>query len=287
MALQQQIRERYNALPPALRRVAKHLLDHPGAVVTQSMRSVGAQSGSTPATLVRFAQQLGYAGWPQLKAAMAQDLGLGLDAYGVRARQIVARARAPDLAGEMFAAQRRNLDATQQHSSAALERACALLEAAPRVHAAGFRACFTVAFSFVYQYRLFRPTVQLVDGQGGALEMQQRALARGEALLVASFAPYSREALQTAQAARDAGCRVLALTDSTASPLSLLADETLLFTTDSASFFPSAAAALALTEVLVVLLASRAGKGVVQRIAAAERQLHASGAYLQAPPRRG
>lgn len=286
MALQQQIRARYSALSPALRRVAKHLLDHPGAVVTQSMRTVGVQSGSTPATLVRFAQQLGFAGWPQLKGALAQDLGLGADAYGARARQLVGRAREQGLAAEMFAVLRRNLEATQRHSAGALERVCALLEKAPAVHAAGFRACYPVAFSFVYQYRLFRPSVQLIDGQGGALEMQQRALARGDALLVVSFAPYSREALQTAEVARAAGCRVVALTDSAASPLSLVAGETLLFATESPSFFPSAAAGLALAEALVELLASRAGRAVVRHIDAAERQLYESGAYLQAPPPR-
>lgn len=283
MALQTQIRQRFSQLSPALQQVARHLLDHPAAVVTQSMRAVGAQAGSTPATLVRFAQQMGFAGWPQLKAALMQEMGLGGDAYGARARQLVGRAREGGLAREMFEVQRRNLQATQAHSAAALERACALIGQAPTVHAAGFRACFPIAFCFVYQYRLFRPAVQLIDGQGGALEMQQRALAKGDALLVASFAPYSREALQTAEAARRAGCRIVALTDSAASPLSLLAHETLLFTTDSPSFFPSVAAGLALTEALVELLASRAGKAAVRRIDAAERQLHESGAYLQMP----
>jgi DNA-binding MurR/RpiR family transcriptional regulator len=155
------------------------------------------------------------------------------------------------------------------------------------VHAAGFRACLPIAFSFFYVYRMFRSSVQLVDGQGGTLEMQQRAFAKGDAVLVASFVPYSREALQVAQAAKAAGCKLLAVTDSVASPLSLIADETLLFAIRSPSFFPSVAAGVAVVEALVELLASRAGKGVVKRIDQAETQLFESGAYLQAPVRRG
>lgn len=283
MALQAQIRERFPALSPALQQVARYLLDHPAAVVTQSMRAVGAQAGSTPATLVRFAQQMGFAGWPALKAALTQEMGLASDAYGARARQLVGRAHEGSLAGEMFEVQQRNLQSTAAHCAQRLARACALIEKAPAVHAAGFRACFPIAFSFVYQYRLFRPSVHLLDGGAGTLEMQQRAFGKGDALLVASFAPYSREALQTTEAARRTGCRIVALTDSAASPLSLLAHETLLFGNDSPSFFPSAAAGVALAEALVELLASRAGKGVVRRIDAAERQLFESGAYLQAP----
>jgi DNA-binding MurR/RpiR family transcriptional regulator len=237
---------------------------------------------------VRFAQHLGYAGWPQFKDAVAAEMGLGSsDAYGARAKTLIGRAKDQGLAGEMFEVQRRNLENTHRQSEAALQKACAVLEKAGAVHAAGFRACFPIAFSFVYVYRMFRSSVHLVDGQGGSLEMQQRAFAKGDALVVASFVPYSREALQVAQAAKAAGCRIVAVTDSIASPLSLLADETLLFAIDSPSFFPSVAAGVAVTEALVEMLASRAGKPVIRRIDEAESQLFESGAYLQAPRPRG
>ena len=283
MTIQEQLRQRFAELSPALQQVARYLLEHPAEVVTTSMRHIGVQSGCTPATLVRFAQHLGFAGWPQLKAAFVADLGLAGDAYGARAQQLIGRAAKGDLAREMFAVQRRNLEATQAQSAERLAPACAVIEQAGAVHAAGFRASFPIAFAFVYQYRLFRPTVHLIDGQGGLLEMQLRAMAKGDALLVASFAPYSREALQVAQAGRAAGCRIVALTDSPASPLALLADACLLFSIASPSFFPSIAAGMALTEALVELLASRAGKSVVKRIGEAERQLLATGAYLEAP----
>jgi DNA-binding MurR/RpiR family transcriptional regulator len=74
---------------------------------------------------------------------------------------------------------------------------------------------------------------------------------------------------------------VLAITDSVASPLSLLAAETLLFSILSPSFFPSVAAGIAVVEAVLELLASRAGKTVVKRIDQAEARLFESGAYLQ------
>jgi len=283
MGVKADLLQRFADLSPALQQVARHVLDHPNDVVTSSMRTVGTRAGSTPATLVRFAQHLGYAGWPQFKEAVASDMGLGSDAYGARAKALVGRAADHTLAGEMFEVQRRNLDATHRQSGAALEKACALLEKAGAVHATGFRACFPIAFSFVYVYRLFRNSVHLVDGQGGSLEMQQRAFAKGDALVVASFAPYSREAVQVAQAAKAAGCKLVAITDSLASPLALMADETLLFAIQSPSFFPSIAAGVAVAEALVEMLASRAGKPVVRRIDQAEAQLFESGAYVSAP----
>ncbi len=284
MSVQDDIRQRFAELSPALQQVARFVLEHPNDVVTASMRSVGTRAGSPPATLVRFAQWLGFDGWPQLKQAFAQDMGLGSDeAYGQRAKALVGRAGDHDLVGETFEVHRRNLESTERRLGDALQQACALLEKARSVHVAGFRASYPVAFSFVYVYRLLRASVHLLDGQGGTLEMQCRAMERGDALLVVAFAPYSREALAVTQAARDAGCRIVALTDSPASPLALLADATLLFSLHSPSFFPSITSAVALSEALVELLASRAGKGVVQRIDQAEEQLFASGAYLEAP----
>ena len=286
MSVSEDLRRRFGELSPAMQQVARYVLDHPNDIVTSSMCTVGTRADSTPATLVRFAQHLGYAGWPQLKAALTAEMGLGPEAYGARARHLVGRVKDSTLTGEMFEVQRRNLETTQRQIDATLTSACALLEKAGAVHAAGFRACFPIAFSFVYVYRIFRDSVHLIDGQGGSLEMQHRALAKGDALVVISFAPYSREALQVAQAAKAAGCKVLAVTDSVASPLSLLADETLLFAIRSPSFFPSIAAGVAVSEALLELLASRAGKSVVKRIDQAEAQLFKSGAYLQAPRKR-
>ncbi|MET1537070.1 hypothetical protein ABXL43_35070, partial [Burkholderia sola] len=56
----------------------------------------------------------------------------------------------------------------------------------------------------------------------------QGVLSRAEALFLPREGQ-TRMALAVAQAARDAGCRIVALTDSPASPLALLADATLLF----------------------------------------------------------
>lgn len=287
MTVKDELRQRFSTLSPALQQIARYVLEHPNEVVTSSMRTIGMHAGAPPSTLVRFAQHLGYEGWPQLKQAVAQDMGLGSEAYGERARSLLGRTSDKTLADEIFEVHHSNLEATQRHSASGLNKVASLLGKAGAVHVTGFRACFPVAFYFVYVYRLFRSDVHLVDGQGGSLEMQQRAMVKGDALVVISFAPYSREALQVAQAAKTAGCKVVALTDSAASPLSLIADATLLFSVHSPSFFPSVTSGMALAESLLELLASQAGNAVVKCIESAEAQLFESGAYLALPGRRG
>jgi DNA-binding MurR/RpiR family transcriptional regulator len=101
-----------------------------------------------------------------------------------------------------------------------------------------------------------------------------------------SFAPYSRESMEVIAHAKTIGAPVIAITDSSASPLALAADLPVLFAVDSPSFFPSVTAAMALTEALLELLVADGGASVVQQIDRTEQNLFKSGAYLQAPSRR-
>ncbi|TCG05052.1 hypothetical protein BZM27_36565 [Paraburkholderia steynii] len=77
--------------------------------------------------------------------------------------------------------------------------------------------------------------------------MQLRSIAKGHATVVISFAPYSREAARVAEAAREQGSKLVAITDGAVAPIAAPgADEVLLFTHDSPSFFPSLVAASAI-----------------------------------------
>jgi DNA-binding MurR/RpiR family transcriptional regulator len=275
------ILEKFSALSPRMQEAARFVIDHPNEVVVSSMRTVAERAGVQPATFVRFAQHMGYLGWPGLKAAFAADLGLQPERYGQRAKSLARRGRDPRLPGELFVAQRENLDVTEKKCVTALEETVGLLKRARNVHVAGFRASFPIAYSFFYGYRLFRNSVYLIDGQSGNLEMQMRLLDARDAVLAVSFAPYSKEAMRVIEAAQSAGSGIVALTDSEASPLALAADVSVLFSVNSLSFFPSVAAAVALVEVLLGLLLVAAGDAAVRKLEEAENQLHESGAYLQ------
>lgn len=277
---------RLSSLSPQLRAAAKFVVDHPNEVVLSSMRTLAERAQAQPATLVRLAQQLGYAGWPELKEAFAEDMGMHLEGYGQRAKTLAKRAEDASLLSEMFGAQRHNLEVTEIQSAATLLRAAKLLQRSEAVHVAGFRASLPIAISLVYGYRLFRNSVQLMDGLIGGLEMQLRTIESKHAVVVISFAPYSKESLVVIEAAKAVGAQIVAVTDSSASPLALAADVAILFAVRSPSFFPSAAAGVAVAEALLELLVADAGEEAGVRIDRSEQQLFDSGAYLQASNQR-
>lgn len=276
------LRASFPALSPQFQAAARFMLDHPQEVSICSMRTIAAQAGVQPATLVRLAQSLGYDGWQGIREIFVAAVRSGPQPYANRAKKIVRSSSASRMLADMVEAQHRNLDLWRNVSPEALSKAADLLAAASHVSIAGFRACYPIAFSLHYVYRLFRNSVSLLRGDAGTLEMELRALNPKDVLFAVSFAPYSREIIRCVDAARAAGCKIIALTDSSVSPIALKADCVLPFSVESPSFFPSIAAGVAAVETLLAQLLAKQGRGAVNALEAAEGQLHETGAYAPA-----
>ncbi|HBM3286108.1 TPA: MurR/RpiR family transcriptional regulator [Klebsiella michiganensis] len=280
MNLRENIVSQFSLLSPELQRAAEFSLQNANQLVVQSMRAFAAEAGVKPATLLRLAQRLGYNGWRELKSAFIDDLGLGNDTYVSKAEKLIAKGTQPALYEEVFLAHQANLAFTQAENQRAMQHAVTLLDEAKQVYICGFRASFPIAWSLFYVYRLFNRQVSLIDGLASNIEVFTREINAEDCLLLTSFSPYSRESLDVLNAARQAGARIIAITDSPVSPLAQAADCTLLFSLSSPSFFPSIVSGMGVAECLLAMLVARHGREAVNKIESAERYLQRSGAYV-------
>ncbi len=69
------IRSILPSLPPAERRAAEWILRRPADVVRSSIGVLANQAETSEATVVRFCKKAGFAGYPELRLALASDLG--------------------------------------------------------------------------------------------------------------------------------------------------------------------------------------------------------------------
>jgi DNA-binding MurR/RpiR family transcriptional regulator len=274
------IRARFPDFSPQFQAGAAYLLNFPDEVAVSSMRKVAQGAKVQPAALVRLSQTLGFPGWNELRELFVARLRTRPEPLSSKARALVKGGSREALATNMGAAQQHNLAATLAQSGGRIPDAARLLKKASHVHIAGFRSCYPIAFSLLYGYRLFRSTVSLVSGEAGTLEMQLRSIAKGHATVVVSFAPYSREAARVAEAAKEQGSRLIAITDSAVAPIALNADQVLLFSHESPSFFPSLVAASAIAGSLVAHLLALEGEDAVRQLSDAEKALHEKGSYV-------
>ncbi|WP_235924667.1 MurR/RpiR family transcriptional regulator [Roseomonas harenae] len=249
-------------LPPRLREAARYLAEHAFDATTRSMRELAADAGASPASFTRLAQALGYSGWEPLRAAL------------VEARRPAApfsgRAQArDDLPAAMLAADAAALGRLEAGPVAA---AAAALHGAPRIWCAGFRSCRAVAGLLHYQLRLFRPEARLVGAEGPE-ELDLEGFAARDAVVVASFAPYSAEAVRTAAAARRTGAMLVALVDSPLAPVACGAAHLLRFEADGPGFFHSLTGAVSLAQALAAAVFAQGGAAAMERLRQSEARL--------------
>lgn len=280
-ALIKHIQSLYKDMSPQFQVSAHYLIDHPTEITLISMRKIAALAGVQPATLVRLAQYLGYDGWGEMKEVFSDRLRTLPGGYADRAQALVTDTPSDNPAWEQtLQAQSANIHALGADNAAALPDAVQALHQATRLHIAGFRSSHAAAFSLQYLCSLFRPEVFLLNNAAGTLDTALHHLSPEDTLVLISFAPYSREIMQVYSAAQQAGCTILALTDSKLAPIALEADHVLTFATHSNSFFPSTVAAQALIEWLAQHMLIQAGPSAVRDLAGIEKHLHDTGAYL-------
>ena len=160
-----------------------------------------------------------------------------------------------------------------------LIKATDILAKARTIYCVGARATFPVAFLFDYAQRYFSDKICLLEGAGGSgIDLMHRVTNK-DALLTVSLSPYANSTYRATELAHRAGAKIVAITDSELSPIARLAQVTILVSAQSPSFFDTISPALAAAEVLVALLASRAGPDVPKKIRQHEKHLRDAGVF--------
>lgn len=223
------VRSLYPSLTRTERRIADRLLDPEGAapIVWWSVTECAEQLQVSEATIVRFCQKLGLKGYQELKLTLAQIMG-------------PADASAPVAVdgGEVPAPQRWYLATAERHqrsvtataqvlSYEAVEAAARALTSAHHIHCYGIGASGFTAMDAAYQCMRVGLFAQAYTD--GHLQAQAAAnLTRDDVVLGLSVSGSTKDILDSLHIAREAGARVIALTNYRRSPIVQLADVVLL-----------------------------------------------------------
>jgi DNA-binding MurR/RpiR family transcriptional regulator len=145
----------------------------------------------------------------------------------------------------------------------ALEEAAQLLATAPRVRTHGLRQFYAVACFTSYALGMLRPEVSVLGNSQHGVAHGLAQLDAGDVLVVAGSYPYTRGTVAAARIAGGHGIPIIALTDSSASPLAASATHAFIAPTQGTFFCNSMASYLVLAEALLTLVAARLGDGAL------------------------
>jgi DNA-binding MurR/RpiR family transcriptional regulator len=284
--LLERVRNRYATLPLQAQRVARWLIERPDDVALLSTRQQARSLDVAPATLTRFAKHFGFAGYDALRGVLQGRLRARAAAFAPEARRMVARRNASGahaLAAGVLDALSENLATLRDPAVlTALHKAAQLLSRGRRIYVLGSRSSYPIAYQFFYVASFGGAPVVLVDGPGGIGIDALRGAGAADVMFAVSVAPYSRATVEAAAHGAERRVGVIALTDSSLSPLAVRARAVLTVPTATPSFFHTMSAAFAVAETLAALVVAERGPQAIRATRRADQELRSLYAYLDA-----
>ncbi len=237
----------------ARRRLAEYILRHPIRVAALSIEDLAQATGVSAPTISRFARELAFGGFAELRMAVADSMQALLDPVA-KLRLQLEMAGSPARSSDMLITIQEQVQRLDTPVLAA--QVTAIAEAvvkARAIHVMGFGLSSHVAALLVLGLQPYCANVTTVVDFGGTEVAAGRLMGTGpgDVLIAITFPRYAKDIVNLTRYARDRGAKVFALTDSAASPIAPLADITLIAPSDHPTLSSSMAAAVAVIETLV------------------------------------
>ncbi|MBR0825567.1 MurR/RpiR family transcriptional regulator [Bradyrhizobium manausense] len=264
------IHDRYDDMSKSYQKIAVYLTQNPNDVAVLSVNSIADRCGIHASSFVRFAQSLGYEGFKELQALFQRRLSTAAPGFEARikALEIELGARTDrsevgflrDLVVRDIASLQ---DMLTEISPKALSEAVNLLERADSVFLIGQLRSAPVVEFLRYILTMLGKRCVLLDAGGGLATHIARTIRKKDVLVAVSFRFYANEVVNVVEEAGRNGVPIIAMSDSTLSPLAKSARVLFAVPEHEYTFSRSLAAPMCLAQALTVALAARLQKNDV------------------------
>ena len=253
------------------RAIAKYIAESYDKAAFMTANALGKTVGVSESTVVRFAMELGYDGYPSMQRAMQEMVVNRLTAVQ-RIEVANDRIGNQDILTTVIQSDIEKLRQTAEIVSRQdfISAVDAVLKAR-RVFVLGVRSTAPLASFLGYYLSQMLDTVHVVTASGVSAVIEQLISADERDVVIAfSFPRYSTSTAQGAKLCRSKGAKVIGITDSSLSPLGCNCDHVLLAKSNMISLVDSLTAPLSIANALIVAIASRREKELEKKFSELE-----------------
>lgn len=240
------------------RRIAAVITESYDKAAFMTASRLGKLAGVSESTVVRFAVDLGFEGYPQMQKAM-QEMVLNrltsVQRIGIANDRLIDQ----DVVSMVLHADAEKLRQTDETiDRQVFQTSVDAILKARKIYVIGVRSVSALAKFFGYYLNYMFDNVHLVTTSGaGEIFEKLVGVSSEDAVIAFSFPRYSTSTIKAAEYCRSVGATVIGITNSQLSPLGQICDHVLVAKSDMASFVDSLVAPLSLVNALIVALASR------------------------------
>ena len=249
------------------RMIATYILEHYDKAAYMTAAKLGRVVDVSESTVVRFADELGFGGYPELQRALQELAKTHLTA--AQRMEVADNLLAPDnVLDKVLLADadkiRRTLEGLDRDAFyAAVEK----IVSAKKIYILGSRSAASLAGFLNFNFRMMFDNVDYVEvASGGEVFEHILNIGSEDVLIAFSFPRYSKRTVRAVQYAHNAGADVVAITDSAQSPIAASCDQLLIAQSDMASFVDSLVAPLSIINAMVAAVSMRRHDAVSSRL---------------------
>ena len=235
------------------KRIAALILDNYDRAAFMTAAKLGETASVSESTVVRFAAQLGYDGYPDMQKAL-QELIRGRLTSIQRIQVSRDQMTGSDILGSVMQRDMNSIhDVIERLDREEFERVVDKLLHAKHIYILGVRSSsFLAGYLNFYLHLIFKNVTLVQSSAAGEIYEQLVHIGPGDVLVSISFPRYSKMAIHAVEFACQRGGDVVAVTDSPMSPMYKMASASLLASSDMISFVDSMAAPLSLLNALIL-----------------------------------
>lgn len=265
--LMNRINERYSALSKGQKMIAAYITDYYDKAVFLTAAKLGEEVGVSESTVVRFAMQLGYKGYPQFQQALAELVRVKLDSVQ-QMENVYGRISQSEILTTVLTSDAKRIQETlEMIDEHAFDMAVDAMLKAKHIYVIGIRSCAPLAEFLVFYLSMMFDNVRLVHTNSSSeLFEQMMYIGRDDVIIGISFPRYSMRVLKAMEFANNRNARVITLTDSVHSPMNLYSSCNLVAQSDMSSIVDSLAAPLSVINALIMAICMKRQKKVVRNL---------------------
>jgi len=252
------IRENMHTFSKGQKKIASFILESYDKAAFMTASRLGKKVGVSESTVVRFAAELGYDGYPDMQKSLQKMIRNRLTSVQ-RIEVTNDRIGDQDLLSTVLQSDIEKIRVTlEELDRDSFSHAVDAIVSAKKIYIIGVRSSAAIATFMAFYFNLIFDNVVMVSANT-ASEVFENLLRVGEGDVVigVSFPRYSSRTVQAMNFARDRGATTVAITDSEASPLAPISHYTLKARSDMASFVDSLVAPLSLVNALLVAVSRK------------------------------
>ena len=263
----ERIKRDFSSYSKGQKLIASFILENYDKAAYMTAAKMGALVGVSESTVVRFATQLDYDGYPEFQRSLQEVIRSKLTSVQ-RIQVTNSRIGDGDVLESVLSADaekiRRTLESVDRLSFA---QAVDKIVGAKNIYIIGVRSSSSLAGFLNFNLRLIFNNVHFVQTTSGS-EMFEQLMHMGEddVMIAISFPRYSKRIINAVEYAHSVGADVIALTDSASSPIAEYADQLLTAQSDMASFVDSLVAPLSIINAIIVGVSRVKGEEISRQL---------------------